>query len=632
MKNLTEKVSFLRYGILVLPLLLVGLIPATAQIIPPDRQVDWTQAGIPGGIPNRTNIWVNVLTTTNSVLKCAADGVTDDSQAIYTALYYCPSNMVVYMPAGNYCFSHRVYLASYNGVTLRGDGIGKTVILDNVVGGSLFSLGSGVGYGNGFSHYLGTNSVFGLLSGYTKGSSNLMVAGLSNPGMTLTVGQLVQVSESNDWFVTSLGANGQNYFSGITSDGQHCLDQMAQITAISGNNITIWPPLGFTYSNALNPVLYVQEFAAQGVKNVCRQDGFEGFTITNSLGAASQKHVFDIYCAVQCWWSNVEIVNCKNYAGFFDDCLQCQIDGCWIHATSTNYIYYQNYGLETEFATFCLFQNNIFDGFFEALQIDSGGCGNVVFANFFTNYCNVQALGGADAGRLQPCISVSHGAYPMMNLIEGNVGMAVQADFYWGSSGYDTILRNAFTSVDTQWVPSVPVNDIFALKIDAGSWWNNIVGNVLGSPSVTYSAHQMSGLQGYDHAVIARFGYPNIDSNGYNGTNSGTGSFDTNTLATMILTGNYDYYNNSIMWDTNGVQAIPNSLIYPNSAPSWWGTNRWPAVQPDASTLVTAIPAQLRSNGDPTSGNPIIPNGGGKTNAPAPNVAPPFNLHVPTQH
>jgi len=72
---------------------------------------------------------------------------------------------------------------------------------------------------------------------------------------------------------------------------------------------------------------------------------------------------------------------------------------------------------------------------------------------------------------------------------------------------------------------------------------------------------------------------------------------------THLVTGNYDYYHQAVTWDTNGVQTIPTSLIYPNGAPGWWGTNRWPAIDPLASPMVSGIPAQARYANLPATTN-----------------------------
>lgn len=64
---------------------------------------------------------------------------------------------------------------------------------------------------------------------------------------------------------------------------------------------------------------------------------------------------------------------------------------------------------------------------------------------------------------------------------------------------------------------------------------------------------------------------------------------------THLIHGNYDYFNNSVIWDASiADHAIPASMLYPRGAPSWWGTNRWPAIDPAGTPLVTPIPAQNR--------------------------------------
>src|SRR4051812_34640791 len=89
-------------------LALLGLILAwattcAAEIIPPERRMQWQgNVGVPGGIPNRTKIFVNLKTTSDARFKCAGDGVTDDASRVEAALRACPAGQVVYAPAGAY--------------------------------------------------------------------------------------------------------------------------------------------------------------------------------------------------------------------------------------------------------------------------------------------------------------------------------------------------------------------------------------------------------------------------------------------------------------------------------------------------------------------------------------------------
>jgi hypothetical protein len=68
--------------------------------------------------------------------------------------------------------------------------------------------------------------------------------------------------------------------------------------------------------------------------------------------------------------------------------------------------------------------------------------------------------------------------------------------------------------------------------------------------------------------------------------------------ATHILHGNMVYTNQqpaAMVWASNITDTnIPISLAYASGAPSWWGTNAWPAVDPLRTVMVAPIPAQLR--------------------------------------
>src|SRR5438093_8014072 len=70
--------------------------PAHAQlwsgILDPSRAVDWSQAGIPGGIPNQTTV-------------CATLNPGATAAQINSALAACPSGQVVFLNAGTYNLS-----------------------------------------------------------------------------------------------------------------------------------------------------------------------------------------------------------------------------------------------------------------------------------------------------------------------------------------------------------------------------------------------------------------------------------------------------------------------------------------------------------------------------------------------
>jgi hypothetical protein len=69
---------------------------------------------------------------------------------------------------------------------------------------------------------------------------------------------------------------------------------------------------------------------------------------------------------------------------------------------------------------------------------------------------------------------------------------------------------------------------------------------------------------------------------------------------THTLHGNLVYTNNrpGLVWDAAIVDHdLADSILHPAGAPSWWGTNRWPAYDPEGSPYVAVLPAQNRYYG-----------------------------------
>src|SRR5213594_54349 len=111
------------------------------EIIPADRRIDWSQAGIPGGIPNRTAI-------------CATLGPGSTAAQINSAIAACPSGQVVFLQAGTYNLSTGVIFNNKNNVTLRGAGPDKTFLVF-AAGQGCGGLGGDVCFINGDANWTG---------------------------------------------------------------------------------------------------------------------------------------------------------------------------------------------------------------------------------------------------------------------------------------------------------------------------------------------------------------------------------------------------------------------------------------------------------------------------------------------
>lgn len=95
-------------------------VSAAGEIIPAGRKIDWSYAGIPGGIPERTS----VCATIDSAVY--GNGTKEATDAIQKALDSCPDGQVVYVPQGTYIVNRTIHLYDYD--TLRGAGPGKTIL------------------------------------------------------------------------------------------------------------------------------------------------------------------------------------------------------------------------------------------------------------------------------------------------------------------------------------------------------------------------------------------------------------------------------------------------------------------------------------------------------------------------
>src|SRR5260370_10727392 len=97
---------------LLFPLILLLMVPTTAYaqlwtgIIDPSRAIDWSKAGIPGGIPNRTTICATVN-----------PGVT--SPQSNSAIASGPSSQAVFLRLATYNLSSAIDFANHSNVSLR---------------------------------------------------------------------------------------------------------------------------------------------------------------------------------------------------------------------------------------------------------------------------------------------------------------------------------------------------------------------------------------------------------------------------------------------------------------------------------------------------------------------------------
>src|SRR5215470_11758226 len=157
---------------------------AWSGILAPSRATDWSNAGIPGGIPTRTTICANVL-------------VTDTTAQIQSKMDACPTNQVVKFPAGTWTLTSPIH--ANKGIVLRGAGPTQTRI--NLPGGNIFLGTSGSGSMGNYPPNLGSTNWTG---GLTKGSTVLTLASTAG----VLAGQRIVLDQHNASYVFPDGVEG----------------------------------------------------------------------------------------------------------------------------------------------------------------------------------------------------------------------------------------------------------------------------------------------------------------------------------------------------------------------------------------------------------------------------------------
>ncbi len=534
---------------LLLPIPLAGADP-----IPANRQYNWTYAGVPGGIPNRTTI-------------CATLSPGATAAAINSAIASC-KNGVVALSAGTFTASSLngpINLYNSN-VTLRGAGAGQTIL----TGANIVNIG------NGDTISLGT----ALTGGGTQGSTQFTVASTAN----LSVGSMIEIDRDDD---TTLVVN-----TGHQSGGTRNIAQMNVITAISGSTITVRNPLIYNFSTG-NPA--IRYYFAYGVVS---SSGIENMTL-NHTGFTGGYNSLINYCD-SCWLKGVESFGATGVDFTVLVTVNMEVRDSFIHDGAAgpnnggldfwgNYTYGVNSNAKVE--------NNIFNKSFPAVELSNSS--SAFYLGYNYEYGTPSISGTA---LVTWSFDNTHAPFNIMNLWEGNIGEMWGADSYFGGSGYTTALRNYFTGYN----PNYGVTGD-AVQIDRLAYYYNVVGNVIGSTNQSPNAYV-----GCSMPAIYRLGMPNLGNcslSPWDGVTPTGGYPDPKVSATLLRWGNYDYFNKATQYNPaeipSGVavptsQTIPNSYYYA-SQPSWWPASiHWPPIGPDVtggngdtSGHVNMIPAQV---------------------------------------
>jgi hypothetical protein len=570
---------------------------AETNPIPPDRRIDWSNAGVikpdgTRGIPDRTTV-------------CATVTPGMATAAIQAAINACPNDQVVQFAAGTFTLTQSLTID--HPIVLRGAGrFGNSTTQLTLNGNIIFSRVPGSG---GLGGEVWPVYAVDWTAGYSKGTTVITLADTSN----LSVGQVIRLDQLNDTHVTqpgytpivnetgNEGANGIGQNDGASRDGlnyetdgtHECprgLQQLVKIAAINGNQVTLDTPLYYTYLASQAPQAFFWaggnlEYA--GIEHMSIDAQFNDFAIAFT------------FCS-NCWARDLAVMHVARDAVLFMQ--------AWHGEVRDSYVAYSqaqaptNYGVETDNSSEILIENNVFDSMTSPILLGCATSGAVVAYNYIVN-------ASPNSQWLFPSLA-AHCSHSYMVLWESNFAPSISYDVIHGSASHLTAFRNRITG----YKPATFLNGAWWSNSNVPVWaqaWNRFMsfaGNVLGTTGVPNGYEASNGPH---PEVLATGPLPDGNSGGvgpiyvlgyWTGDSTDMTNYDPLVPQTLLRWGNFDYYSNQTHWDPAEIPAgapvpstetLPASL-YLSARPSWFGSAPFPAIGPDVAGLSAKIPAQLR--------------------------------------
>lgn len=537
-----------------------------------NRSVDWSGAGVTGGIPARGGAACDTLSSTATAAQ------------INTALAAC-NNGYVKLNAGTFNLTTGITFRGANNVTLRGSGPGQTILKfadsDNCLG-----FEANICMRGNTDNWSGNPAgVTDWTAGYAKGTTVITLGdttGLS-VNQIVVLDQLDDASDPGGVYVcggTSCRLPGEGPPAGRTDRAQQ---QYVKITAIAGNSVTISPGLHMpNWKASRTPQLWWWG-------NTLEMSGVEDLTVDHTGGQEGAGIVFQ--AAYNGWVKNVKSMNSKRSHVWHNSAARIEVRNSYFYGTKDSAS--QSYGVEWFGTSDSLAINNIFHKVTTPMMTgNSAGC--VAAYNYTTDMIYTPVASWMSHG-----LHASHDAGSGMNLFESNVTNGVTADLYHGTGNLATVFRNRVIGLE-----STKTQNTSAVNLWGYNRLFNLVGNILGTLGyhLHYEISSVNPTGDPDKAVYV-LGYTAIKN-----TNTAGLAYDTQTRSTLVRWGNYDYFNKANRFLASEIPAgvtVPTSQTLPASMflaakPSWWGTMPWPAIGPDVvcgteelSGHTFKIPAQV---------------------------------------
>lgn len=431
-----------------------------AQVIPENKRVDWSQAGLIQEIPSSENI-ISVMD-----FGATGNGINNDSPAVIAALEDLNNEAgVLFFPPGTYLLNQPI--STHSNLTIKGAGADETHLLFFLSSDNVNSITTSASQSSSFSP---------IISGYSKGSIQIVVEEVSD----IQSGDFIEIQQENgDWDISP------------ASWAANSVGQVIRVASLNNNEIILEEAIRIDYDAMLNPVFRKIE----PIENVKIENlKIERYDAPDDGGA---KNFYFAY-AVNCQVSGVESVKSQGSHIYATHSSNLFFFGNYLHdafifdGTDT-----RGYGITLNMHTGnCLIENNIFKNLRHAMMVKTGANGNVFSYNYSREPHRSEPINDYSGD-----ISV-HGHYAYANLFEENIVQNIIIDHYWGPGGpWNTFFRNR--------------TELYGLIMTTNSELETAYQNFVGNEITNNFPYGFYTLTGQDH-----FEYGNND--GGNAIPSGT--------------------------------------------------------------------------------------------------------------
>jgi hypothetical protein len=370
----------------------------------------------------------------------------------------------------------------------------------------------------------------------------------------------------------------------LASNGVYAHEgQGFRVISIVGGRVALDRPFYWTHKGkGITAVIYHPGATGMGLEDMCIQ----------VMQPKPQADAVSVQGTCDSWISNVEVKNSANNFIVVTGTMDCEFRHNFVHEP-WNSQGGSGYGIRLLGWNFNnLIEDNIAYSCRHSYVIDGINTGHVLGYNFSldpNDNTNGSLHPAKNHGYLYQDF-LTHGSSPRFCLFEGNVGARAYCDFVHGSASNLVFFRNRFRLREGHILDYDPGST--AVNFDRWNDYMTVLGNVLGYPAMQSDQGKYPiTYEGYMRAIYRL---------GYNADDNQKVICDDKPKATLFRHGNFDYVNNSVIWDSATPEhRLPNSL-YLGSRPIWFGDMHWPPIDPEKASLTEAdaltpiIPAMQR--------------------------------------